>query len=876
MPRIVECSGAQKRFRMHGEDLYAWEMIEDNLYRASECLRFDFAIPGVTPPLPSKFGYSQGYRSKADAEKTINLSRDWFSIWMGFLSYLIAQVQIYGYSRDTEKTHPLPFWYRHLLARDFPEPWLNGISTSAVCSFSEQNPRCGIVLDVMRMAADCPSIRWFIYHKLPLWFVWTKTLEVQIRQNPEYRYLQPPNDLIERALKFLDLSSPNLPLVSLILTRYSGRLFDFNREVVKVLRVEEASSYVMQKLSRILLNSGKRVADDETLRQVNELHDKNVAELHHAAAAAAAALPTQGMLEKQEDYHLLYNDYKEFFEVRERRRTELERVQTPKQRQQCASRKANPPIKSVNMYEWKKIQTSGGKVVYVRTRVVKRKNETVYFSYGSHERRYDPFNNEWDFCKEFSGKSPVITGYTGSDSEEDDDGFSYPIPSNEASRLEVSSPEAVRPHTPSRKSPGPRTPLPSLPGPSTPPGTPPTDINFHSSMDVDPPCEEEGSSFHSSDMLVTLQRVYGYVPTMGIPVKALIPLSWEHIPVTLGFTSKSSFADVQDQDKDGIRLFIHRLLKDYGNIPGDLDDLNDASFAPLTTLFDWKHITRTPGGLFVFHTPLSSACCWSLGVKSASVAIYVCRLILSNPLIHTILTVAHHLLSRCIRFQTLLRVESTTQDKCLSKIYSPDSFRREDYRFTELDFDSAMLHSKNILQRGGGRAAMLRGGILSRIAQEFLSLDGVLDGPSAEVTVHRTGFVTPAEWEGYSYWDDDLTEHEIAIVIGTYSMYTGEYLFIFNAIVLINLIGNGDQTTIVSWFPPPSLWEHSDCGLGWLEWREKAEKFFLQILSDNRSGKGQPISKAAWRNRVRGHVNNRLVTANNEKRCLSYLEKIHL
>ena len=850
MPRIVDYSGGQQRFMMHGEDLYAWEMIEDKLYRASECLRFDFAIPGATPPLPSKFGYSQEYRSKAEAEKTISLCRDWFSIWMGFLSYLIAQVQIHGYSRDTERTHPLPLWYRHLLARDFPEHWLNGISTSAVCSFSEQNPRCGIVLDMMQMAADCPSIRWFISHKLPLWLVWTKEVELQIRQNPQLQYLQPPDDLLERALKFLSLSSPSLPLAALILTRYSGRLFDFNREAVKVLRVEDASSYVMRTLHDLLLKSHGSQPDDETLRQVNELQAKDLAELHRAAAVA---LPTQGMIEKDQEYQLVCNDYKGFFEARERRRTELEKTQTAVQRQRCASRKANPPIQSAHMYEWKKIQTSGGKEVYVRIRVTKRNNERVYFSYRSLERRFDPFYNEWDFCKEFSGNTPVMTGYTDSDSEGEDGDPDVP----------------TRPYSPPHKSPGPRTP----PRPCTPPRPPPCPRTPPESMDVDPPVEDEDiSPPYSSDMLVTLQRVYGYVPTMGVSVKTEIPLSWEHIPVNLGFISKSSFADIQDQDKDGIRLFIHHLLKN-DKIPRDLDDLDNENYTSLTMLFDWNHITRTPGGLFVFHTPVSSACCWSLGLNSASVAIYVCRLILSNPSVHTILTVAHHLLSRCVCFRTLLRTKSTSQDKCLSRIYSPVSFRPEGYRFTQLDFDSAMLHSKTILQMGGGCAAMLRGGILSRIAQEFLSLDGVLDGPSAEVTVHHTGFVTPAEWEGYNYWDDDLTEHEIAIIIGTYSMYTGEYPSIFEvSILLINMIGNGDQVTIVSWFPPPSLWEHKDCGLGWLEWTEKAETFFLGILSDIRSGKGQPLSKAAWRNRVRGHVNNRLVTANNKKRCEKLFE----
>ena len=72
---------------------------------------------------------------------------------------------------------------------------------------------------------------------------------------------------------------------------------------------------------------------------------------------------------------------------------------------------------------------------------------------------------------------------------------------------------------------------------------------------------------------------------------------------------------------------------------------------------------------------------------------------------------------------------------------------------------------------------MLRGGILSRIAQEFLSLDQVLSGPSVEVTLHKAGFVTPAEKQGYSYWDDDLTENEIAIIIGTYKVYTGKCFY---------------------------------------------------------------------------------------------------
>ena len=377
-------------------------------------------------------------------------------------------------------------------------------------------------------------------------------------------------------------------------------------------------------------------------------------------------------------------------------------------------------------------------------------------------------------------------------------------------------------------------------------------------------------------MLETLQHVYGYVPTLGGPIDLGDSLQWTHVPPTLGFVTDSSFAEIGDQEKAGICLFIHRLLKDHENLPSDRDDLDDRNFMLLSTLFDWQHITRTPAGLFIFHTPASSACEWSLGVNSASIALYVCRLILSNPSAHTILTVAHHLLSRCIPFLTLISLRSTPSDKPLSKSYSPVSFQKEKHKFTKLDFDSAMLHSKATLQSAGGRAAMLHGGILSRIAQEFLSIDGVLEGPSAEVTLHRTGFVTPSESPGYSYWDDGLTEDEIATIIGTYAMYTG--IFFFSVLKLFTIqsffmIGNGQQTTVVSWFPPPSIWESGDCGYAWVEWTERAENIFAEILSDIQTGKGQPLSKAKWRNRLHGHVNNRLVTGNNQKRSEKYLQQ---
>jgi len=47
-----------------------------------------------------------------------------------------------------------------------------------------------------------------------------------------------------------------------------------------------------------------------------------------------------------------------------------------------------------------------------------------------------------------------------------------------------------------------------------------------------------------------------------------------------------------------------------------------------------------------------------------------------------------------------------------------------------------------------------------------------LDGPSIEVTAHRMGYLGPSGQGDIKFCDDHLTEDEIAIICGTYSLYT--------------------------------------------------------------------------------------------------------
>ncbi|KAF8178734.1 hypothetical protein BJ912DRAFT_929879 [Pholiota molesta] len=87
------------------------------------------------------------------------------------------------------------------------------------------------------------------------------------------------------------------------------------------------------------------------------------------------------------------------------------------------------------------------------------------------------------------------------------------------------------------------------------------------------------------------------------------------------------------------------------------------------------------------------------------------------------------------------------------------------------------------------------------------------------------------------FCDDELTEHEIAIICGTYTMYTGA------------VVG---QTTVRSWLPPPSAWCKNGAGFRWLEWTERSESFFVGLLQDIKNGKKQPLTVSGWRSQLRG------------------------
>lgn len=162
--------------------------------------------------------------------------------------------------------------------------------------------------------------------------------------------------------------------------------------------------------------------------------------------------------------------------------------------------------------------TSGGKEVYVRNRVTKRLNGNIHRSYSDFESRYNSFFNKWDFCKEFSGKSPVVTGFLFDSSSDDNNNntphFNYGEScKNTAPRessphqcfkaLQMFSPKCLSPLMPSRL-PSPRTP-PQLSGPCTLPRSSP---QHHQPESADVNMEVVG---HTPSNHLVLARLLDYM-----------------------------------------------------------------------------------------------------------------------------------------------------------------------------------------------------------------------------------------------------------------------------------------------------------------------------------------------------------------------------
>jgi hypothetical protein len=289
-----------------------WRTLDAALGKATGILIKQHEIPAVRPFSPWAYGYSTAFRSHRIPLQQAAFSRDWFVVWMGLLSFLIAYTESITYA-DAEA---VPNWLQLLADLDFNQAWLAGIHRSTVCSFSSETPRAGAFLHLPPIDSRQPSVQWFCYYHIPVWYRW----------GPEQE-------------KDMSLSAI-APL----------------RE-----QLQMGTTFLSQELS-----------------------------IDHSPSPDAFT-----------------NDpapWEAFFAERDKRHARLAPTESQEHRQIRLDRQRMPPTSSAKVFEW--LKNVKDPTRWDRTPVLKKERQDILDYYGSQQKRYDAWENEWDCCELFGPLDP--------------------------------------------------------------------------------------------------------------------------------------------------------------------------------------------------------------------------------------------------------------------------------------------------------------------------------------------------------------------------------------------------------------------------------------------------------------------------------------
>ncbi|KAG2006840.1 hypothetical protein CC2G_014583 [Coprinopsis cinerea AmutBmut pab1-1] len=153
--------------------IQSWGKLESELYGAVTRLKSKSSAPMVLPFLPWAHGYRLVFKNPRSYDRAVASSRNWFSVWWGALSFLIAYSET---KRDAFSLRGyVPLWHVEL-EPEVDAAWIDGVFRSVICDFSYKPNRIGCILDIANPKPHQPPLSWFIEHGIPVWYRHYKTL----------------------------------------------------------------------------------------------------------------------------------------------------------------------------------------------------------------------------------------------------------------------------------------------------------------------------------------------------------------------------------------------------------------------------------------------------------------------------------------------------------------------------------------------------------------------------------------------------------------------------------------------------------------------------------------------------------------------------
>lgn len=375
----------------------------------------------------------------------------------------------------------------------------------------------------------------------------------------------------------------------------------------------------------------------------------------------------------------------------------------------------------------------------------------LWEEYAPAQRRYDGFTDEWDICTEFDPSA-----VHPEDEDEDD------MPETQLATDGTTSSSKC-------------------------PNIPPTTSGFgfsHDRLDMSVWTEENSgyqpelssrmTNTTSHDTIIDIARCrYGLIIDSTLRDNPSLP-SWDVARRALGSEAQDT---INPHAKNSIRELVGSLLEVANDVvrypPKAIWDLNkhgDEYLFGRSNFVISLHPEKTNIGTICWiesrdlHPSRNAP--WRLLVTNPATAIECLRRRWGPHLVD----IAAELCSRGIAFKTCIASERHVAIDQSQPTVLGLGYRLSGYIPLKRDYETYESIRNNFLRTPRARAALLKGGIVWRLARDIVTEAAVLSGPSSEV-YHTGGQVICSSG---TLVDDELSDDELNLISGVYKVFTGK------------------------------------------------------------------------------------------------------
>ncbi len=183
-----------------------WSKLESDLAMATYLLQVYYGIAVIRPLYPLGFGYKKSHFRQDTAMRSIQKSKEWFSVWVALFSFLIATAEhkeheVHNYEHLSKKG-----WADYLVAKGAEMTWVQSVINSVVFCFEAHVVRSGAFIHLSAQGPLQPSVDWFRTYHVPVWYLWGP----EEASKPQYANYSPPTCLLQTSTTTI-AKSPSHP-----------------------------------------------------------------------------------------------------------------------------------------------------------------------------------------------------------------------------------------------------------------------------------------------------------------------------------------------------------------------------------------------------------------------------------------------------------------------------------------------------------------------------------------------------------------------------------------------------------------------------------------------------------------------------------------